>query len=47
MVFYLYREGYSNAHMGLASAASWVLTAVILLVTVLNFKLSKLWVRYD
>ena len=47
MVFYLYRQGFSYTRMGAASAAAWVLTLIIMLITVLNFKLSKLWVKYD
>ena len=47
VVFYLYREGFNYNAMGIASAASWVLSLLILLLTVFNFKISKLWVRYD
>lgn len=47
VVFYLYRQGFNYNSMGMASAAAFVLSLIILLVTVLQFKLSKRWVRYD
>ncbi len=47
VVFYIYRQGFSYNAMGAAAAASWILTLIALVLTVLNFKLSKLWVKYD
>lgn len=50
IVFYLWRMGFKNVitqGMGLASAVSLLLAVVIILITVLNFKLSKKWVHYD
>lgn len=47
MVFYLYREGFSYMNMGTASAVAWILSIFILLITMLNFALSKKWVKYD
>lgn len=43
----LYQEGFTNRHMGYASAMAWFLLVAIGLFTALNFKLSKLWVFYD
>ncbi|PJI84850.1 carbohydrate ABC transporter permease [Luteimicrobium subarcticum] len=43
---YLYQEGFSNLHMGYASAMAWVLVLIILALTGLNFWLSKFWVFY-
>lgn len=43
----LYQEGFTNRHMGYASAMAWFLLVAIALFTALNFRLSKLWVFYD
>lgn len=47
IVFYLYREAFSYINMGTASAVAWILSIVIILITILNFTLSKKWVKYD
>ncbi|MGN1077423.1 MAG: carbohydrate ABC transporter permease [Candidatus Gallimonas sp.] len=47
VVFYLYRYGFNYNQMGMACAAAFVLSLIILAITVLQFKLSKRWVRYD
>ena len=47
IVFYLYREGFDYTNMGTASAVAWVLSIMIVLVTIANFALSKKWVKYD
>ena len=47
MVFYLYREAFTYANMGTASAVAWILSIMIILITILNFALSKKWVHYD
>ena len=47
MVFYLYREAFTYSNMGTASAVAWILSIMILLITILNFALSKKWVNYD
>ncbi len=47
MVFYLYREGFQWNNMGVASAAALILSGMILILTLINFKLSDKWVRYD
>lgn len=43
----LYTEAFSNFKMGYASAVSWVMFALILIMTVILFGTSKLWVHYD
>jgi multiple sugar transport system permease protein len=46
-VFYLYRMAFRDTisyGMGYASATAWILSVVILIVTVINFKVSKKWV---
>lgn len=43
----LYNEGFNNFKMGYASAISWVLFAIILVLTLLIFKSSNSWVHYN
>lgn len=42
----LYQQAFTYFHMGLASAMAWLLFAVIMAVTALNFRLSRRWVHY-
>ena len=42
----LYTEGFSNFKMGYASAISWCEFTVILVITLVIFASSKLWVHY-
>jgi multiple sugar transport system permease protein len=46
-MIYLYQNGFQYYRMGYASALAWVLTAVILVVTWLQFRLSSKWVHYE
>ena len=46
-MIYLYQNGFQYYRMGYASALAWVLTAVILVVTWMQFKLSERWVHYE
>jgi multiple sugar transport system permease protein len=43
---YLYQEGFTNFHMGYASAMAWVLLVVIAFFTAINFAMSRRWVFY-
>ncbi|MEA3311892.1 MAG: sugar ABC transporter permease, partial [candidate division WOR-3 bacterium] len=43
---YLYQQGFSFFNMGYASAISWMLTLIILFLTILNFVFSRFWVHY-
>ncbi len=43
----LYKEGFSYFKMGYASAISWIIFIVIMVVTLLLFKSSSGWVYYD
>jgi len=43
----IYEEAFKNLKMGYASAASWVLFLVILLITLLVFRTSDKWVFYN
>jgi multiple sugar transport system permease protein len=44
---YLYQSAFSFLNMGYASAMAWSMFLVILLLTVLQFKLAGRWVYYD
>ncbi len=44
---YLYQQGWSWFNMGYASAMSWILTIIILALTLLIFKSSSRWVYYE
>ncbi|MBB6733820.1 carbohydrate ABC transporter permease [Cohnella zeiphila] len=45
--FFTYREAFESMRMGSASAISWILFVIILLLTLLIFKSSSLWVYYE
>lgn len=46
-VLYIYRQGWKFAKMGYASALAWVLFLLVLLLTLLQFKLAGRWVYYE
>lgn len=46
-VLYLYKKAFQQFKMGYASAMAWVLFVVILVLTLIQFKLSKRWVYYE
>lgn len=43
---YIYIQGFSELNMGYASALAWVLFFIVLILTLLVFKSSSLWVYY-
>jgi multiple sugar transport system permease protein len=43
----IYRHAFENLRMGYASAWAWALFAIILVFTIIQFRLSKLWVYYE
>ncbi|GGD46893.1 carbohydrate ABC transporter permease [Paenibacillus nasutitermitis] len=45
-VFLIYREAFQQNHFGYASALSWILFALIAVLTAVVFKSSKGWVHY-
>ena len=48
IVFYIYRRAFVyNNEMGSAAAAALILSVFILIVTVINFVVSRRWVNYD
>lgn len=46
-VLYLYRLAFEQFNMGLASAFAWLLFFVILIFTLLQMRLSEVWVYYE
>ncbi len=46
VVYYLFLNAFRYMEMGYASAMAWVLGIIILIITLINFKLSKNWVHY-
>jgi multiple sugar transport system permease protein len=47
LLLYLYRNAFEYFRMGYASALAWVLFLYILVLTLLLFRLSDLWVYYE
>ena len=45
--YYIYTRGFQNLRMGYAAALSWVLFAIILLFTLIQWILQKRWVFYQ
>ena len=46
-VIYLFQQAFQFLHMGYASALAWLLFVVILVITVVQVRLSKRWVYYE
>lgn len=46
-VYYLFRNGFGYFKMGYASALAWLIFAIILVLTVVQFKLAPRWVHYE
>jgi multiple sugar transport system permease protein len=46
-VLYIFNNAFQYFKMGYASALSWVLFLIVLVLTALNFKLSGRWVHYE
>jgi len=44
---YLYNKAFNDFEMGYASALAWLLLVISLIITVIQFRLSKWWVHYD
>ena len=47
LAYRIYYEGFKSMHMGYASAISYFLFAVILVITIIQFVAQKHWVNYD
>jgi multiple sugar transport system permease protein len=47
MVYYLWRATFSHFEIGYGSAISWLVLIIILVVTVVQFRIQNRWVNYD
>jgi multiple sugar transport system permease protein len=47
VVYYLFQNAFRYMDMGYASAMAWVLGILIMMITLLNFWMSKRWVHYE
>jgi len=47
MVYYLYQASFQHFEIGYGSAISWVILLIILVVTMIQFKLQDRWVTYE
>lgn len=47
MVYYLWQKSFSHFEIGYGSAISWVILVIILIVTIVQFRLQDRWVTYD
>lgn len=46
-VYYMYREAFQYGNISVASALGWILFLIVLILTLLVFKSSSLWVFYE
>ncbi|MGQ9629202.1 MAG: carbohydrate ABC transporter permease [bacterium] len=46
-VLYLFQNAFTYFHMGYASALAWILFIIVLIFTLIQFKLSSYWVYYE
>ncbi|PMQ01045.1 MAG: sugar ABC transporter permease [Dictyoglomus sp. NZ13-RE01] len=47
LVYYIYRNGFNWFRMGYGVAISWVLYFILLILTIIQFRLQKRWVYYE
>ncbi|RRD49851.1 carbohydrate ABC transporter permease [Arachnia propionica] len=47
IVQFIYNQGFRFQDLGLAAAAAWILFAIIIILTALQFKAQKRWVHYE
>jgi multiple sugar transport system permease protein len=47
VVYYIYDEGFRNFRMGYAITVAWALLVIILVFTLLQFRLQRRWVHYS
>ncbi len=47
MVYYLWRATFRFNEIGYGSAISWIILLIILIVTIIQFRMQKRWVQYD
>ena len=46
-MIYLFQQAFEFLHMGYASAMAWVLFAIIMVVTFIQFRVTKRFVYYE
>lgn len=46
-VLYIYRNAFGNFRMGYASLLAWILFLIVMMITFIQFKVSKIWVFYE
>lgn len=46
-MLYLYRQAFAYMHMGYASAFAWILFFIIMVFTLIQFKMANMWVFYE
>lgn len=47
LVYYIYNQGFEAGRMGYAIAVAWVLLAIILVFTFIQFRMQRKWVHYQ
>ncbi|MGH3705774.1 MAG: carbohydrate ABC transporter permease [Agromyces sp.] len=47
LVQFIYNQGFKFQELGLAAAAAWILFAIIIILTALQFRAQKKWVHYE
>ena len=47
LVYYIYEEGFRNFRMGYAVTLSWALLVILIVFTVVQFRLQRRWVHYE
>lgn len=47
IVYYIYQNAFNYQKMGTAAAISWVLFAIIMVITIIQLQLQKRWVHYE
>jgi multiple sugar transport system permease protein len=47
MVYYLWQATFSHFEIGYGSAISWLILIIILIVTLIQFRIQNSWVNYD
>ena len=47
LVYFIYESGFRNFHMGVASAAAWILFLIVAVFTVIYFRTQNRWVHYQ
>jgi multiple sugar transport system permease protein len=46
-VLYLYQQAFRSFKMGFASALAWVLFLIIMVITLIQFRIAGRWVYYE